>query len=835
MKRAISLDKWQIKRVATDEIGNPALLLACVSRADDDWIEAGGARQVHEILMSAGVVSASVIEDGAGEYCRWVGDCDWVYRCAFAARGASGAHFLTFQGLDTVCDIFLNGEHVAASRTMYLPCRIDVSTKVKPQNEILVYFHRHAKVLKAYQETMPEAWKASVPVRAMLRKSHDYGARDGYSPIGIFAPVLLETVDRTEIARSSLDITLNLERTAASAVWRMTGPLCAGTLEAELVIQEQDGSNPVRVEAAVTAAGDEWRAEGVANVQSPRLWWPRNYGPQPLYTATFRVSVDGEKVDEISRTIGFRDVRLIGSMKFEVNGVPVRFWGANIAPISGSSNRFDRATALDLIDKADKGNINALRVWGPNKPYPDDLYAECDRRGIMLWQDFPTGGSELPDSPDYVSLLRAEAEHMVERLKSHPAIMLWCGGNENIYMCELRGTRTRIGFDMLTHGYREVCLRLDPHRYYHVSCPSEGRYTNDPAFGDSHGSRALRSYCAGEQYGVFYSENIRTYPPQLKSLRRFLKDEVWDEGWVDTRPFGCQFPMPAGWRKRLGNHGERKLGPIGDYYSATNVQQLVYKFTAAAGQDIYEMLARSRRGKPAHKSHEESICTGHMMWKLNDPWPNFYCAFVDYYGEPTLPYYAAKRAFAPFMVNLEVGDHIYAWGINDTARDVSGTLEIKLFDIEEFHAVRGEFSIPAAVPAGQSVILTNLDRLGFFFWETVVYARFVDAGGNVLSTAYGYVTRENMLPFPDAHVSLSYDQGLVTVRTDKFARCIELSGSDGGDEFGWFFEDNYFDLLPFETRTVRLYGNHGRGTITAKAQYATRATTVEIQAGTARR
>ena len=255
----------------------------------------------------------------------------------------------------------------------------------------------------------------------------------------------------------------------------------------------------------------------------------------------------------------------------------------------------------------------------------------------------------MPDSPEYTKLYLDEAGHMIRRLKHHPSIMLWCGGNENIYMCELFDKKTRIGFEMLTHGYRGACLALDPQRYYHTSCPAEGRYTNDPAFGDSHGSRALRSYCAGEQYGIFYSENIRVYPPQYKSFKKFMKEGIWEDGYVDTKPFGCAFPMPEGWRKRLGNHGERKFGPIGDYYSATNAKELVYKYTAAAGQDIYDMLTRSRKGNPVHKSHEERTCTGHMMWKLNDPWPNFYCAFIDYYGECGIPYYAAKRAFAPFM------------------------------------------------------------------------------------------------------------------------------------------------------------------------------------------
>ena len=44
------------------------------------------------------------------------------------------------------------------------------SKKLQPENELLVYFHRHAKMLRHYEQAMPEEWKGKVPARAMLRK-----------------------------------------------------------------------------------------------------------------------------------------------------------------------------------------------------------------------------------------------------------------------------------------------------------------------------------------------------------------------------------------------------------------------------------------------------------------------------------------------------------------------------------------------------------------------------------------------------------------------------------------------------------------------------------------
>lgn len=153
--------------------------------------------------------------------------------------------------------------------------------------------------------------------------------------------------------------------------------------------------------------------------------------------------------------------------------------------------------------------MNAVRIWGPGKPYPDRFYDRFDELGILVWQDFPTGGSELPCDEHYRELLAGQAEAMLRRLKHHPCIYLWCGGNENIYMNEYFERSSTIGYDILTDTFRRLCNELDPERVYHVSCPYEGKYTNDPDFGDSHGSRAFRRFLPGEPYGVFYSENIR--------------------------------------------------------------------------------------------------------------------------------------------------------------------------------------------------------------------------------------------------------------------------------------------------------------------------------------
>ena len=65
------------------------------------------------------------------------------------------------------------------------------------------------------------------------------------------------------------------------------------------------------------------------------------------------------------------------------------------------------------------------------------------------------------------------------------------------------------------------------------------------------------------------------------------------------------------------------------------------------------------------------------------------------------------------------------------------------------------------------------------------------------------------------------------VSTDTFARSVILAGDENGDNFGWRFDDNYFDLLPGEEKRVALKGSHRKGTVSAKPFYSPNTTSIK--------
>ncbi|MBW7458684.1 hypothetical protein K0U00_32035, partial [Paenibacillus sepulcri] len=563
-----------------------------------------------------------------------------------------------------------------------------------------------------------------------------------------------------------------------------------------------------------------WGHSCELTIDSPRLWWPRGYGGQPLYEVAVEVLVNGEVRDREVKQIGFRDVVMAKPLDFVINGRPVKLWGALSAPIQGITHCWDNEKSNLLLDMLENCNMNAQRVWGGCDRYDDAFYREADKRGILVWQEFFHDYGMFPDTPDYRELCRKEAEYQVKRLKHHPSILLWCGGNECFMGAEFElPGESYIGGEIFLEDYRNVCGTLDPDRYYHINSPSGGSYSNDPLEGDTH-SYTNTWYVPGADYPVFIAEEIRTSPPAVKSFVRYMGEErAWPAGYSGMITRKDQYPWPDTWTERTTTFGWRKIPPIEQFYDSDDLESAVYKFGAAHGLYLRKIIENNRRGKPSASPEGERITKGHFVCRWNDPWPVIYGSMIDYYFEPYIPYYAVKRAYEPVLLSFDVNNFIHLWVVNDSPEDVGGTLFIKLFN-PTANGFAGEMTRKVAVPRGESKLIANLNEFNQFSREYILYACLVDGTGKVVARTNDFVDIEKHLKFPEARLNMEINGNYLMLTTDRFARSIELGGSDEGDEFGWLFEDNYFDLLPGEEKRIRIWGRHTKGIISAKPYYS---------------
>jgi hypothetical protein len=272
----------------------------------------------------------------------------------------------------------------------------------------------------------------------------------------------------------------------------------------------------------------------------------------------------------------------------------------------------------------------------------------------------------------------------------------------------------------------------------------------------------------------------------------------------------------------------KKTGPVEQFYDATNPAELVYRLGMAEGLYYQDTIERQRRGRPADEDSERRIAGGYLVWKFNDSWPQIYSGKVDYFCEPYIPYYVIRRAYSPVLLSFEVGIYVWLWVVNDTPLPIEGEVTLQLFHLYENRIVK-QIGRQIKIAPGSSIQVIRLDQagIGTFHRDHVLYASLCNTHGKSITRTSVLADIERKITFPDAKLDVQVRDGTLVITTDRFARAVVLEGNADGDEFGWFFEDNWFDLLPGETKVVRVLGHHKHGRISARAWYSPYTTEIE--------
>jgi len=874
MKTETALSSWSLCRLGTHGPLQTAQVRSLSAKADAfDWIESEKTSQVANILLAAGR-----IEDPRGlnkaKECLWIAESDWAYRTSFAPPSGGTKTFLNFKGLDTVADIYLNGEKIAEHRDMYLPERIEVTARLEAQNTLVIHFQSPHEYIK--NQPWDERWSGPVHRNRILRKPHeDFNSFNGafpyFTPIGIYDDVLLETVDHAEL--TYVDIGYHFENGAAKVV---VTPEISGDADevvvtlldpAGLELSTDDQRSMTNNQRLITS--NPFRI----SVANPQRWWPLGYGEQPLYTVVTELKSGGEVVDRVEKTIGFREIAMQGDFDLRCNGVQVKLFGSNFAPVEQFTHTWPEGRVERLIELAKNSNTVTWRLWGPGAPYGDELYEACDRAGILLWSEFYHTWGMFPDSPDFFAQCRREAEHHVRKYKHHPSVFMWCGGNEvHMGVDVMRPGQRVISRELYHEIYPAVCAALDPKRYYHIDSPYGGDFPNDPLSGDSHGYTHFW-YVRGCEYPVLLTENARWSPPCFQTLEKYIgKDgEIWPTGFrskirhrrgpatgpgapatgvagndaaIETRDIHDDGFIPPAWQclGKDGNVLNRRAGPVGDFYDTGDTPEgLIYRIGSAHSEFLRRDIERFRRGKPAHEAPLPRRTMGHYWWRFNGTWPLIETELVDYLLEPKMAYYAYARAQSPLLLSFEFGNHAYLWITNDTAAEVSGTVVFQMLNMTGGKPVR-ETTKRITIGQSESAIVLPLDNYGMFKRNLVLYARLLDDNGNVLAHTTDFPEIELNLTFPDAELNLEQTgPDRFTVTSGTYVRSVHLSldgagGSGATDLFPAFigngpapyFSDNYFDLAPGETREIRILGGKPAGAILAKGFWCTHPSSVSL-------
>ena len=793
---------WMIRQVDADTLDIEELIGA-PDQNDSQWMMVDQMpKQVAEVLLEHGKIPDPRISRNAAK-CTWVWEKDWVYATQFDTPPGTGPVFLRFLGVDTEASVFLNGKLIGRCNNMYRRYTFDIRPymhKAGDENRLLVLFTGPARSLKRIEAEHEPAH--SIQAYKFLRKcSQDFseylGPKPGFMKVGIFRDVILDVPGNSWIEDVYVQPELNSDLT--TGIVKVITETGGESGSVHWFFEDRDGQTIAK--GTVPTMNDSLEFE----VTGPNLWWPHTHGDPYLYILRVEMQSEGVIQDVREQKVGFRRVEQVlldeasgeARFAFKINGQMIFLMGAGWAPLEGMTHRWDQERSDRHIDMAIHANMNVFRMWAGGNSPPSSWYEECDRRGILVWQDFYFGYGVHPyQDIEFRKNVELELKDMIMRLRNHPSIFIWTGGNENIMGWEFgKGYVPAPGRDLFESMMPDLVRELDPGRPYHPSSPYGGPHSNYPLEGDWHDYTTLKIVPLSS-VPLYASEVCRVSAYSIRSMKRFLsEEELWPDGFTFTVDKPGKIAWPEMWQYRSSGSAWQKLGHIEDFCDPQSATDLARITGIAHGEYLQERVERQRRGVPDGEPDGKRRCWGNQVWRLNDAWPIIYMSLIDYYLEPKIPYYYTRRAYNPVLVTFErTADRICTWIVNDSPKAVEGTLILKRMNF--YGEVLDQLSEDVRINPGESRRILDAAPL-----RTIVFNKeflVAEFNGQVQTLL---LNGERYLQLPDANLSVTAANGGIEISTDKYARQVTLENPEGA---GDIFEDNYFDLVPGHTKKIEV-------------------------------
>ena len=802
----------------------------------DAWKNATVPGSVHTDLMAAGLIADPYV--GAAEAgLQWIGLADWEYRARFdvdaATLGRPHAE-LRFDGLDTFAEVRLNGQPLLKADNAHRTWRARVDGRLRAQgNELQIVFRSPIRTLLPQVQAMPHKIAGNYPspygdepkdamVGNFVRKpayhfGWDWGPR--YVTAGVWRQVHLDSWDQQRITDLAVRTdTLDADKAALNVLLQVEQADKAATQQIVIDVRDPDGKTVAQIKRDVALTPGENSVSLPLQIDKPRRWWPVGYGAQDRYTVQARLGDGKQDALESSIRIGLRTVQLQRDedkdggqgFAFVINGVPVFAKGANVIPFDAFPARVTRERLRRDLQAARDANMNMLRNWGGGY-YEDDAFFDiADELGLLVWQDFMFGGGMQPGyDPAFRANVVAEARDNIRRLRHHPSIVLWCGNNEEETAWKDWGHGKTLkeadpmfaekvwqGYvDLFGKDLRSVVAEEGLGVPYWASSPSNDLDTkaNDSRRGDKHywevwGNPALPPTAYLKETPRFMSEFGLQAWPQLSTINAFATP---DEQHVDGPVIQAHQKFLAGkGNERLLHYIEMEFGTPRSFPDFVYLSQMMQ----AEGIELAALHHRASR----------PYTMGSLYWQLNDVWPGASWSSVDYYGNWKALNFHARRFFAEVAVAAlrDEGSTRFSL-LNDGRESVQGQWRVRVLDFDgrELQQQRQAVSLPA-LSATEVARLSDAELLQGADPSRSVAVFELLRGDALLAQRLVYFVAAKQQALQPAQLRSELraegDHYLLQLHADKLVRGIWI----GFDNANASVEDNAFDLLPGQSRTL---------------------------------
>jgi exo-1,4-beta-D-glucosaminidase len=722
----------------------------------------------------------------------------WWFRSEFALPAEYRGRMLRlgFDGVNFRANVWLNGEQIATAGEMAGAWRLfefDVSAAARAGQ-------RNALAIEIFPPEPGDLaitfvdWNPMPPDKDM-GLWRDVWIRDT-GPVAIRYPVVT-----THLTGGDAQLRVRAELTNDS------GAVTQGVLKGRIETME--------FAERVTLAAHETKVVHFAGVrvERPRLWWPAPMGPQNLYPLDLTFETGGKVSDSSHTEFGVREVTsevdAKGHRLFHINGknILIRGAGYTFDMLLRSSPERQEAELRYVRDM----NLNAVRLEGKLE---DDHFLELtDRMGILVlagwcccdhWEKWAQWDRE--DEVVAVASLRDQ----LRRLARHPSVFDWLYGSDNPPPPKIEQLYLEAIKDVeWPNPYQSsATAKKTPAGETGVKMTGPYEYVAP--------SYWLLDTKAGGAHGFNTETSPGPAPPPIESLRRMLPaDKLWpiNAAW-DYHAGGGQFKNIHVFTEAL----DHRYGPSksAEEY-ARKAQVMAYEGHRA----MFEAFGRNKY-----------TATGVIQWMLNNAWPGMIWHLYDWYLRPGGSYFGAKKACEPLHVQYSYDDRsivvvnsfyqpfanmkVVATAYNlamsvkfsrEAKMDAEPDSSTRVFTLPEIPGLSGTWFLSLKLEDSSDDMVSEN-----FYWLSTTEETLEWDKGNWYTTptkTFADFTALEKLPVVTLKVTSKTTENsttaTVTNPSDSLAFAVHLKvkkDADAEEVLPVLWEDNYFSLLPGETRQV---------------------------------
>jgi hypothetical protein len=428
-------------------------------------------------------------------------------------------------------------------------------------------------------------------------------------------------------------------------------------------------------------------------------------------------------------------------------------------------------------------NFTMIRNW-VGMTGDEDFYNACDKYGILIWDDFWLANPGDGPNPNDPEMFMKNARDKIKHFRNHPSIALYCGRNE--------GNPPETLFDKLI----EATSSLDGTRPY-VPHSAGGTVSGFGPYSVQHPKWYFKNRTGKKLHSEMGMPNF----PTMESMKAMLPvDKLWPVNDMWGIHDFCNSAMDAsGFMNTVNN----------SYGEAKGIDEFCLK----------AQMVNMENHKAMFETFASSKGNGILIWMSQSAWPSMVWQTYDYFLEQNAGYFGCKKACEPIHILWDCFTNAVKVSNNSNKSYRGLTAEAKIYNMDGTE----KYSKSALLDISQDSVVNcftlhfpeglssvcfirlklknNNDVLSDnFYWQGANYQDYKALSGLGKVTLIGEATEivtesKHMVTAivrnPGKNVALMVRAKLLTNPSRE--RVLPA-----------FYSDNYFSLLPGESKTITI-------------------------------